>query len=152
MTRFRLTVGKRVTMLVLCAIVGFVAVASFNRLQMEKVFNGANFANANSVPRLEALSKLQLDFNSMRIMLSKHIMYTDSMSKFESERDLQAVQTQLLQEVADYGKFVSDANSRQLHQLIKAGVEDYFRQTEGILAASNVFDLVRARQLFIDVG
>ncbi|ROH83496.1 methyl-accepting chemotaxis protein, partial [Pseudomethylobacillus aquaticus] len=146
-----MSVSKRIYALIVLASLGFVAMTGFSYFQTQRVFEGANYANVSSMPRNTALTALQLDFNTLRIRVSRHMLYTEAADKQAAEQEITALQQKLAQDLATYRPLISSEQERVMMAEVTRWIGAYYGKMEAILEASrqNAFELARERYIEI---
>lgn len=73
-----MTVAKKMTLLVLVALIGLVSISTVAQIEMGRVFTSANFVNDNTVPSIVDLGRARFALMEMRLNLLKHVDETDA--------------------------------------------------------------------------
>ncbi|UIN22425.1 hypothetical protein [Herbaspirillum frisingense] len=63
---YALTVGQRLFLLIVLAMLGLAATAAVSLRQIENVYHAANYAQVNTVPSVTALDDAQSAFNAIQ--------------------------------------------------------------------------------------
>jgi methyl-accepting chemotaxis protein len=147
----KMTVAKKLLVLTLISLIGLVGLTVLNHHQMEKVFNGTNFANTNIAPSLNNLSKIRFKFTTLRVRLANHTIIKDSNKVAEVEDAIRKLQAELATLIKGYEAYIADDKERQLLAANQSSINDYYLKMEPILAASNSNKKELAQSLYIDI-
>lgn len=109
-----MSVTKRIYLLVLAAVIGFVMLSAFNHYKMKEVFREANYANVSSLPSMAKLNKISLSFSTIRIWIGRHIVNTDVDQKLVIEGDLAKYRSELDKTFNEYAKLVKDTKEQKI--------------------------------------
>ncbi len=147
-----MTVAQRIYALIIGASVGFVALAMVSYYQVKEVYEEANYANVNSLPSVAVLNDISLTFNTLRIWVSRHILYNDPAKKLETELDIEKFRAQLDENYKKYEQFAIDDTDKALLDNVKQKVGLYYPKMDAILEASRQNKVDLARDLYIDIA
>lgn len=154
------TVAARMAVLTATALLGLALATAVGRYQMEKVYDGANFGNANAVPSLMMLDELRRHFLNLTIQLNRHINASDSTELQRIDKLVQQSRRAVAKSLVRYetdGCLGSDcfADNRDKAYLEeeKAAWQKYDARIDAILAASakDTPRLGAARTLLLDL-
>ena len=79
----KLTVAKRMALLVGAALIGIAILAGIGQYQMKQVFEAANYGNVNTTPSLFLLDDIQRNFLSTRLEVNRHVINIDDKAMAE---------------------------------------------------------------------
>ncbi|MDP2247176.1 MAG: MCP four helix bundle domain-containing protein, partial [Nitrosomonadales bacterium] len=147
-----MTVAQRIYALIIGASVGFIALAMVSYSQVKDVYEEANYANVNSLPSAAVLNDVSLNFNTMRIWVSRHILYNDPAKKLETELDIEKFRAQLDENYKSYEQFVTDDTEQALLDNVRAKLGLYYIKMDAILEASRQNKVDLARDLYVDIA
>ncbi|HMV07224.1 MAG TPA: MCP four helix bundle domain-containing protein, partial [Accumulibacter sp.] len=135
-----MTVSKKMMLLILTALIGALSLAGLGIRQMNRVYDSADYGNANSVPSLLVLSKNVEQFNGLRARLYRFLLVDDPSRQNEMEDKIRDSRARLQDGFRSYEKLISDDTDRRFLQDELALFAEYDRRT------SEALDLVRARR------
>jgi methyl-accepting chemotaxis protein len=132
-----MTVSKKMSLLVLSALIGILLLGVISHHQIGKVYERANFANVNTVPSIRDIDRAYTAVADLRTDVWRHIALNDHATIAEMEakmRDkLQVVEAAL----ADYDKNdVADSKDRALLAADRAAVQAYEGMRQRVLQLS----------------
>ncbi|MEY2633439.1 MAG: hypothetical protein RIR00_2093, partial [Pseudomonadota bacterium] len=131
-----MTVTKKMTLLVLSALLGILTLTATGIYQIQRVYELANYANINTVPSLVHLNLLMRAFNQERIRVYRHILTTDENKMHEVEASLAEARKSVEQEFKNYEALLSDERDRQYLSGNRALFQEYNIVLERPLALS----------------
>ncbi len=150
----KLTVAKRLALLVGTAIFGIILLAGLNLYQMEKVYEGANYANVNTVPTMRVLDDLRMHYLRTRLQMNRHILNTDSAKMAEIEDLIKTHRKGVYAALARYekdgclgGSCISDDKDKELLNRIKEQWEKFDTRLDPILEESRKNNNEKARDM-----
>jgi methyl-accepting chemotaxis protein len=88
----KMTVVRKMVLLVLVAIIGLAAVAWIGQRSMTSVYEKTNFANLNTVPALAALGDAGQRLGRLRVRLYRHVLMEDLAEKTKIEATIKDAQ------------------------------------------------------------
>ncbi|WP_443114908.1 methyl-accepting chemotaxis protein [Herbaspirillum seropedicae] len=91
-----LSVGQRLSVLILLALLGLVATAAVSLRQIENVYTAANYAQVNTVPSVTTLDDAQAAFNAIQGRIYQYLVNPDprDRSRLIKEMDVQRARMQ----------------------------------------------------------
>jgi methyl-accepting chemotaxis protein len=132
-----MTVAQRLYLLMGVAIAGLTLIAGLGLYQMGKVYDGANFANVNTVPSLSDLDNMSTNFGRVRIRVYRHVLASseDEMAGIESK--IREAREEVEKSLKKYEKEdIGDAKDGELLKEDQAALTKYFSTIEQVLALS----------------
>ncbi|OYY48310.1 MAG: methyl-accepting chemotaxis protein [Methylophilales bacterium 28-44-11] len=147
----KLTVAKKMMLLVLISVLGLVGLAAIGQYQLQTVFDKTNFANQNSLPSILKMAEIRYKFNVLRVRVSNHTMITQPEKMQEVENAIKELETELKEKLAAYEALVVDEKDKALLAEDKASLEVYFERMQPILNASRMNKKDAARELYIAI-
>jgi len=112
--REKMTLSKRLLILVATAIISLVLVAVLGLIQMQRVYTAANFGNENVVPSILVLDEALLKFSQVRVRVYRHVLNTDPKAFAEIDASIEEAQKGTEQALNNYDKLVIDAEDQKL--------------------------------------
>ncbi|UTH74666.1 response regulator [Chromobacterium sp. IIBBL 290-4] len=98
----KLTVGKNMALLVATALLGLSMLTALEQYLLEKVYDGANYANINAVPSLKALGDLRRAFQEVSIQTSRLVYAGDKSEQNKVETKLERARADVSQAIRAY--------------------------------------------------
>ena len=128
--REKITLSKRLLILLATSIISLLLVAGLSLLQMNRVYKAANFSNENVVPSVLLLHEAQKEFMTIRIRVYRHILNTDIDATIdEAKKNVDS-------KLKSYEKLVIDAEDQRLLDEAKKGFVAYQKVLDPVLALS----------------
>lgn len=139
-----MTISKKMSLLVFAALIGIVSLAGVSLYQMLRMFEAANFANANTVPSLELINQVQSNFLDVRIRINRHVLSTDASEMQKIEERLTKHRHEVIEGIKKYlssngckgAPCVSDDRDKGYFEEIQRLYTEYDSKIEPILAES----------------
>ncbi len=131
-----MTISKRMTLLVLSAVIGLLVLAGLGQYQLRQVFSAANYANENTVPSLLALRQMESLSKDQIRLLYRHVLTTDAQGMAAVEADIQQNKNLLDQASDAYRKLLSNEEDQTLLEADLASLEQFRAAQTQILALS----------------
>ncbi|HZV98651.1 MAG TPA: MCP four helix bundle domain-containing protein, partial [Methylophilaceae bacterium] len=148
----KMTIGKRLFLLILAASIGLVGLAGVGYYQIGKVFNNANEVNVNSLPSILILNQARQAFNSMRIQVSTHVLSFDAVKKAEMESNIKSYRENIESSLKQYEALISDATDKGMLEADHAALNEFYPRMEAVLALSRENRLEEARDYYMSNG
>lgn len=137
----KLTVAKKMILLILTAIVGLVGLAVMGSIQMNNVFEAANYSTINSVPSLIQLDEARKHTLRYRIMLNRHVLNSDPGAMSEIEAKIAEHKKGAYDSLDKYMSCcITDDKDKELVMLVKSKFDEY------VTAAQPALELSRANK------
>jgi len=150
----KLTIVKKMLLLTGSALLGILLLVGFGQLQMNKVFDAADYGNVNSVPSILIMSRLGQNFDDYQLATATHILNTDNAEMAEIETRIKASRDGIEKEFNAYekdgclgGSCFSDDKDKQLLAADRALVAELFAASDKVLALSRLNKNDQARDL-----
>ena len=124
----KLTVAKKMSLLVLTALLGILILAGVSQRQTGMVYEAANYGNENSVPSLEVMNEVTKNFFRIRLRVTQHVLNTDPGKMAELDKAIDQARSQLEQALKKYEGMLSDDKDRQLLAEESTELKDYLLQ------------------------
>nr|WP_269745533.1 MULTISPECIES: methyl-accepting chemotaxis protein [Methylotenera] len=147
-----MSVTKRIYLLVLAAVIGFVVLSAFSAYKMKEVFQEANYANVSSLPNMAKLNKISLSFSTIRIWIGRHIIDPDVDQKLAMEGDIAKYRADLDKTFNEYSKLVKDPKEQKKYEHMRLMVGNYYLKMYPIIIASRENNLPEASKLYIGIS
>lgn len=133
----KLTVAKKMMLLVFTAIIGMVVLAVMGSIQMGKVFEAANYSTVISVPSLVDLDTARKHVLRLRIQLNRHVISTDPKAMTEIEAKIKEHEKEATETIDHYiEKNVTDDKDREIITRAKLKLAEYITAAEEPLELS----------------
>ncbi|MCI1007011.1 methyl-accepting chemotaxis protein [Herbaspirillum sp. C7C8] len=97
-----LTVGQRLSVLILLALLGLVATAAVSLRQIENVYNAANYAQLNTVPSVTTLDDAQAAFNAIQGRLYQYLVDPEPLDRARLLKEVEAQHARLNRYLKNY--------------------------------------------------
>jgi methyl-accepting chemotaxis protein len=147
----KMTVAKKILLLTFISLAGLVGLTAMSHHQMERVYNETNYAGTNIVPSMVELDKIRYKFNTLRIRVANHTITKDAGKMSEVEAAIRKLQTELDTSLKNYEVYVADDKEKELLEVDKASLNEYYVRMEPILDASRANKKELAQSLYIDI-
>ena len=145
-----MSIARRLQLLIAVAIAALAILAANGAVQIQRVFNAANFANADTVPSMIGIDGAALRLSAARIALWKHLSYPAE-GKAQMEREMDdslAEATRLLEHYAAHD--VSDDKDRAMLEADQRAVAGFDATRKKVIALSRAGKTDAARQAIAD--
>ncbi|HEX5355839.1 MAG TPA: methyl-accepting chemotaxis protein [Aquabacterium sp.] len=120
-----LTVAQKFSLLVLSAVIGIAVLAGVARVQMGKVYDGANFANVNVVPSLLLIAEASDAAANIRVRTWRRIADNDKVHNADNDKVVADSMTKLDDALKRYEPLVADEKDKALLAADRAAVADF---------------------------
>ena len=155
-TGMKLTVAKRMALLVGAALIGIAILAGIGQYQMHKVFEAANYGNVNTTPSLFVLDDIQRQFLSTRLELNRHVITTDDKAMAEVEEKVRANRKAVGDDIRKYltdgclgAACISNDAEKELFGRLSSAWEAYQPLIDQVLAESRANRNDQARDMVL---
>ncbi len=128
-----MTVSKKMTLLILAAMIGMVSMAVFGHYQMLKIYQSANYVSAHSLPSINALSKARHNFSMMRIQVARYVLNTDPAKVQDISSKIKTARAGLNEALAEFADSELDEKNKALLELDKQAIEPYYPIMDTVL-------------------
>ena len=150
----KLTVAKKMALLVAAALIGILMLAGVGQYQMEKVYEAANYGNVNSAPSLLVLDDLRRNNLRARLGVTSHLLNPDDKGMAEIDELVKKTRKAMSSDLKKYvtdgclgAACVSDDKEKELIKQLTASWEAYDPLIDPILAESRVNHKDKAYEL-----
>ncbi len=120
-----LTVAQKFILLVLSAVIGIAVLAGVARVQMNKVYDGANYANVNVVPSLLLIAEASDAAANIRVRTWRRIADNDPAHNIENDKVVAASLAKVEDTLKKYEEFINDDKDKSLLAADRAAVADF---------------------------
>ncbi len=131
-----MTVAKKMLLLVATALLGIIILAGAAQVQINTVFEQANYSNDNVIPSMNLLSEIQNNVYRFRIRLSRFVLNTDPAQIEKLESDLNKAMNDARNGIKKYEEFLANDKDKALFAADKKFFESFVGHLPGILAAA----------------
>ncbi len=151
----KLTVAKKMSLLAGSALLGIALLTGLGQYQMGKVFEAANYGNANTVPTLALLDDLSNSFMRVRVAVNVHVLNTDGKKMQEIEEVLKMKRQSVIDDIKKYlsangcggGACISDDKDKTYIEEISTLFMGYDAKIEPLLVESRTNHTEIAREM-----
>lgn len=133
-----MTVVKKMFLLVAAALLGVVVLASVGQVQINKVFDEANYSNVNVIPSLQLQTTMLENILKVRVLANAHITTADPAQFDILEKLIEEHEKKAYDAIKDYEKLIADEKDKEL----LFGIKENFDEFVGKLP--EIFQLSRA--------
>jgi methyl-accepting chemotaxis protein len=155
----KLTVAKKLSLLGGSALLGVALLTGVGQLQMNKVYEAANYGNTNVIPSLIVLKNAMKSFSQIRVRIYRHVLNTDDKAMGEIENSIKTAQDATEAALKKYelngckgSTCVSDDKDRQMLAANRALLKEYNASLELVLALSHQNKTNEARDALVQLG
>lgn len=142
-----MTVVKKMVLLVAAALLGIFILASVGQVQINKVFEEANYSNVNVIPSLQLQSTMLENILAGRILVNAHIINLDDSKYPELEAQIKEATDKAYESMKAYEKLLADEQDEKLLNEVRVHFEAFNKEVPGVLEASRKNNNDLARQL-----
>ncbi|MEX3761940.1 methyl-accepting chemotaxis protein [Paraburkholderia phenoliruptrix] len=111
---YRLSVGKRLSVLIASAALGLFLVSGLAFHQIQRVYDSASYASVNTVPSLRVLDEAQIAFGTMRVLAYQHMLSPDAAGKSTIVTKIGAQRERIVDALKRYEPLLSDDRDRAM--------------------------------------
>ncbi|NIA52900.1 methyl-accepting chemotaxis protein [Massilia sp. TW-1] len=147
-----MTVVKRMTLLVLAALVGIVALAAIGRYQIARVYDAASYGTVNSVPSFIALDEAFEHLALMRTRVWQHVTQTDATRMAAIDEQIALHRSKVDEALKKYESLLSDDKDKSLLAADREAFTAYSRMVDDALKLSRANKNVEARDMLFANG
>jgi methyl-accepting chemotaxis protein len=134
------------SLLVLSALFGIALLAGVSIYQMDRVYQSANYGNANTVPSLVVINRALAEFNLLRVRTYRHILNTDAAKLADLERLLNEARSGVDKALRDYEALLADERDKKMLADDKAAYATYVGGLEQLLVLSRAGKTEQAKE------
>lgn len=131
-----MSIAKRLLILVALSVGSLLLIAALNLIQMERVYNKANFGNINVVPSILVLDRGLLELNRLRIRTYRHHELTDAKAKADTEKGIGKAKNEIEKAFKEYEPLVINEEDKRLLEAEKAEFINYTKINDALVDAS----------------
>jgi methyl-accepting chemotaxis protein len=131
---YALTVGKRLFLLILAAMLGLAATAVVSLRQIENVYQAARYAQINTVPSIILLDDAQTAFNAIQRRLFQYVLSNEETDRKRLEREMDSFRGKLRQHISHYEPLISDQRDLAMLAADKSRLEEFEAAGQQLLA------------------
>ncbi|HTF96763.1 MAG TPA: methyl-accepting chemotaxis protein [Cellvibrio sp.] len=142
-----MTVAKKMLLLVATALLGIIILGGAAQIQINTVFEQANYTNENVLPSMQLLTNIQSNVYRARIRLNRYILNTIPANAEQLETDLHKAVSDVQAGLKEYEGFLADDRDKELLVENKRAFDKYITHIPPILAASKKGQFEVARDL-----
>ena len=143
----KLTVAHKMIVLAGAALAGILLLAAVSQVQMERVYESANYSTVNTVPSLVTLDRLRDSFLRMRIRVNQHVLNTDDKKLAEIDAQVLEMRKGVDESMKKYEALLSDDKDKAILQREKESWAKVQPQIEAVLVESRANRNDKARVL-----
>lgn len=132
----KMTVVRKMILLVVVAIIGLAAVAWIGQRSMTNVYEKTNFGNLNTVPALAALGDAGQRLGRLRVRVYRHVLAEDIAEKAKVEATIKEAQDGIEKAFALVEKTVDDDKDRKLLEEMTKTYKEYTLSIDKIIEIS----------------
>ncbi len=130
-----MTMAKRLYLLIALAILGLLSISVFGVVQINRVFDSANFGNVNTVPAIVNLDRLRDHYQRVRILVNQAMAVTVA-SKADKLRAPIQIELQKAQDaLTGYARTILDGHDKSMFDAELATFQSYKANVGPILDA-----------------
>ncbi|SDJ60098.1 Four helix bundle sensory module for signal transduction [Paraburkholderia steynii] len=133
---YRLTVAKRLTILVLSAASGLAFMTAMAFYQIRQVYDAATYASVNTVPSLVVLDEAQTSFDTMRVLVYQQLLTTDDAEKKRIEQKMGEQHERIIDALKRYEPLTSDDKDRSMLSADQERLTNFESLRDSVLALS----------------
>ena len=139
----KLSVAKKMALLVAAALLGILLSNGIGQYQMEKVYEAANYGNVNSAPSLILLDDMRRNYLRTRLEANRHLLITNEKILTEVETTITTHRKAMSGDLKKYAtdgclgsSCLSDDKEKELIKQLAAAWEAYDSVLDPVLAES----------------
>ncbi len=104
-----LSVGQRLSVLILLALLGLVATAAVSLRQIENVYTAANYAQVNTVPSVTTLDDAQAAFNAIQGRIYQYLVNPDPRDRSRLIKEMEVQRARMQRHLKTYAEaYITD--------------------------------------------
>ncbi|MBS4097235.1 MAG: MCP four helix bundle domain-containing protein [Sulfuricella sp.] len=131
-----MTITKKMSLLVLSALLGIAMLAGVAIFQMGKVYEFANYGNVNTVPSLVVINKALEEFDQLRVQTYRHILKADTTKMADIELKITESRASVEKAFKDYEPLISDDKDKKMLSDDRAAYLEYLGGLDQLLTLS----------------
>jgi len=126
----KLTVAKKMVLLVSIAILGLFGLALFGQSTMNAIYEKVNYGNVNSIPSITTLSDASIQFGRMRVRIYRHVLNSDPTKMAEIETQIKEARNGISNALRKYEGMLSDDKDKQMLANDLVSLDEYLKGTD----------------------
>ncbi len=136
-----MTIAKRLILLIVVAILGLLAVGGMGLYEMERINQGLEFSNNDSIPSISTVDSIHSNLLGLRVRVLYHILVASPQDKAAAEKAIDEQKAEIAKLVNTFSSsLVSNDKDRKYIDDTRVMLDEYY----GIVA--QVLDLSRANK------
>ena len=147
-----MTLTQRISLLVAGAAAGLIALTSLSSWKADEVFKAANFANENTVPALEAISKLTDGFSRIRGNAYRMVLAKDGATESAAIAQLEKGMDDIDKGLKLYEPTIVDAKDKAMYEAVFKAHEPYEQLIRDAMALHKSGKNEAATELLMNAG
>jgi methyl-accepting chemotaxis protein len=144
-------VKKQLTVLIISAIIGLLAIVGLSVVQTDRVYEAANFGNVNTIPAIVALNKVDEGQGDLRRNVFGHILSTTEAAMADREQKIAENKKSIDAAFKEYEATISDDEDRTMFEKDKEAINTYLKALEPVLNLSRAQQNEQANQMMINL-
>ncbi len=132
----KMTVVRKMTFLVVTAMLALAGLAWFGQNTMEAVYEETNFGNVSTIPAIVALHKVDNAFGHLRVRPYRHVLATDAAEMAKIETGIKEGSEAVIKVLKEYEGLIAGGKDTQLLAEDRAAFNEYMDGVEKALALS----------------
>jgi len=144
-----MTVKAKMTVLLLIAVIGMLALGGMSQYQAAKVYDSASYGTVNSIPSLLTLDQAFSELAVLRVRVWQHMLQSDAEAKAKLERQMVEHVRKIDDALKRYEPLLSDDKDKSLLAADRAGLAEYEGLRAKVLELSNARKPTEARDLLM---
>ncbi|MBA5689991.1 methyl-accepting chemotaxis protein [Rugamonas apoptosis] len=145
-----MTIAQRLYALIFAVVVGMAGLAGLGIYQMAKVYDGANYANINTVPSLLALDEAFMAVAQLRVQVWQYMALKDASKRSEMVTAMGGVHAKIIDALNKYEKEdLSNDDDKALLTADRSALAEYDALRGKIMALANEDKADEARDLLL---
>ena len=144
-----MTVKAKMTVLLLAALVGIVALSVMSQYQANRIYVSASYGTVNSVPSLIVLDEAFSELSALRTLLWQHLAQSDAAVKNELEQKMTLNVQKIEQALVKYQSLLSDEKDTALLAADRAALAEFEQLRAKAVALSRDRKATEARDLLM---
>ncbi|CAK0766132.1 methyl-accepting chemotaxis protein [Gammaproteobacteria bacterium] len=142
-----MSIAKKISSLVLTALIGILILSTIAELQINRVYDSANFANTNSVPSILFLSDTMEEFSRLRVRAYRHVLNNDAEKQIEIESKITQAKVGVENAFREYERLLYSEQDKKMLNANRTAYLEYLNELEPVLALSRAKKEDQARDL-----
>jgi methyl-accepting chemotaxis protein len=144
-----MTVGKKMALLILVALLGVLGLTLLGVRQMNQVYSAADYGNVNSVPSVLVVARNIEQFNRQSARLGSYLVLDEQARLAELEGRIGESRRKVEEGFTSYGALISDDRDRRFLDEEKAGFAEYERHALAFIALAKAGKKADAASAFL---